>query len=268
MESRSRGVLDTRLRGFDERSCFHASKHAIADREGVVLLAAGFLAPAGGGHLIGEVPRAELIGPAWVCRQPQLEAALRLTRQIQDHDAVGGPVGQGDRPSEHKVAVVVYDGIFPFEFGVACDIFGYDYADAFGVLWYRMSICGPAPWVTVEPGFRMQVPCGLEALHAAETVVVPSTQFPDRVPDDQRVCHLLRLHVVLVPQLHFHQLARAQCVIKSAYQRGREAMLPHVNGRAEMVCFGAQLCTFFPLQFLILPCFVMNVRTSIGVPFQ
>jgi len=114
------------------------------------------------------------------------------------------PAARGDLATRepHAVAVVVYDGIFPFEFGVACDIFGYDYADAFGVPWYRMSICGPAPSVTVEPGFRMQVPCGLEALHAAETVVVPSTQFPDRVPDEvlealrqarQRGCRMISL---------------------------------------------------------------------------
>ena len=90
--------------------------------------------------------------------------------------------GRGDPATHepHAVAVVVYDGIFPFEFGVACDIFGYDYADAFGVPWYRMSICGAAPSVTVEPGFRMQVPCGLEAVRAAGTVIVPSTQFPER----------------------------------------------------------------------------------------
>ena len=102
----------------------------------------------------------------------------------------------------HAVAVVVYDGIFPFEFGVACDIFGYDYAEAFGVPWYRMSICAAAPSVTMEPGLRTQVPCGLEALHTAETEVVPSTQFPDRVPDEvlealrqarQRGCRMISL---------------------------------------------------------------------------
>ena len=102
----------------------------------------------------------------------------------------------------HAVAVVVYDGLLPFEFGVACDVFGHDYTAAFGVPWYRMSICGAVPSVSVEPGFWMQVPCGLEALQAAETVVVPSTEFPDRVPGEvlealrqarQRGCRMISL---------------------------------------------------------------------------
>jgi AraC family transcriptional activator FtrA len=106
------------------------------------------------------------------------------------------------RHAPHAVAVVVYDGLFPFEFGVACDIFGYDYAVAFGVPWYRMSICGAAPSVTVQPGFRMQVPCGLEAVRAADTVIVPSTQFPEQVPAEvlealrearQRGCRMVSL---------------------------------------------------------------------------
>jgi hypothetical protein len=35
-----------------------------------------------------------------------------------------------------------------------------------------------------------------------------------------------------------------------------------------MVRFGAQLRPLLALQFLILPGFVMKLRTSIGVPFQ
>ena len=104
--------------------------------------------------------------------------------------------------SPHAVAVVVYDGLLPFEFGVACDVFGYDYTAAFGVPWYRMSICGAAPSVTVQPGFRMEVPRGLEALQEASTVVVPSMQLPGQVPPEllealreasERGCRMLSL---------------------------------------------------------------------------
>jgi AraC family transcriptional regulator, transcriptional activator FtrA len=102
----------------------------------------------------------------------------------------------------HNVAIVVYDGVFPFEFGVAADIFGNDYAVAFGVPWYRVSICAATPSVTVHPGFRMQVPCGLEALQAADTVIVTSTQYAERVPAEvldalrearQRGCRMFSL---------------------------------------------------------------------------
>ena len=59
------------------------------------------------GDPIGQVPRSELIGVAWTCREPQLELALRLTRQIQNHDAVRGPIIQHDRSPQHAAAVVV-----------------------------------------------------------------------------------------------------------------------------------------------------------------
>jgi AraC family transcriptional activator FtrA len=78
--------------------------------------------------------------------------------------------------------LVVYEGISPFEVGVACDIFGGDYSAAFGVPWYRLSVCGLTPWVTLDVGFKMQVPHGLEALQAAGTVIVPPTRIPGQVP--------------------------------------------------------------------------------------
>jgi hypothetical protein len=45
-------------------------------------------------------------------------------------------------------------------------------------------------------------------------------------------------------------------------------VLSNVHRRTEMVRFGAKLRPLLALQFLILPGFVINVRTSIGVPFQ
>jgi AraC family transcriptional regulator, transcriptional activator FtrA len=117
----------------------------------------------------------------------------------------GFPSRDGVTPARrpaHVVAVVVYDGLLPFEFGVACDVFGYDYAAAFGVPWYRMSICGAAPTITVQPGFQMQVPCGLDALQEASTVVVPSMELPGQVPGEllealrearQRGCRMISL---------------------------------------------------------------------------
>lgn len=84
----------------------------------------------------------------------------------------------------HTVAVVVYDGVHPFELGVACEIFGHDYSAAFGVPWYRMFVCGAASQVTMHVGLRLQVPCGLEAVQAAGTVIVPPTQLRGQVPGE------------------------------------------------------------------------------------
>src|ERR1700719_1657830 len=117
MESRSRGVLDTRWSlssgsprarpggGYDGRSA-HASEHAIADREGVMEVGAPCFALVRRSHSIGQMPRPELIGGTWACREPQLELVLRLTRQSQNHEALGGPIIQYDRPFEDAAANV------------------------------------------------------------------------------------------------------------------------------------------------------------------
>ena len=83
-----------------------------------------------------------------------------------------------------SVALVVYDGVAPFEIGVACDVFGAAYAQDFGVPWYRLAICGATPSVRLDVGPRMEVPHGLAAIRTAGTVVVLPTQQPDRVPTE------------------------------------------------------------------------------------
>jgi AraC family transcriptional regulator, transcriptional activator FtrA len=81
-----------------------------------------------------------------------------------------------------SVAVVVYDGVALFELAVANDIFGTTIATVNGRPPYRVSICGAAPSVTTDAGFRMEVPHGLDVLPASQTVVVLPTLHPARVP--------------------------------------------------------------------------------------
>jgi len=82
------------------------------------------------------------------------------------------------------VAVVVYDGLAPFEFSVACEIFGYDRSDM-GVAWYRFSICAAQPGpVTVDTGFTLGAPNGLGPLRRADTVIVPPTATDDVVGEE------------------------------------------------------------------------------------
>jgi AraC family transcriptional activator FtrA len=110
------------------------------------------------------------------------------------------PVTPAPRP--HAVALVVYDGVSPFEIGVVCDIFGGAYAGDFGVPWYQLSVCAQTSSVALDAGFRMQVPHDLTALRSAETVIVVPTVQPDEVPADvlvalqearRRGCRLLSL---------------------------------------------------------------------------
>ncbi len=81
----------------------------------------------------------------------------------------------GERPSGErpKVAILVDDGLSPFEFGVACEVFGYDRSHL-GVPWYDTCVVAPEPGpVRTQLGFCVDVPCGLGALDAVHTVIVP-----------------------------------------------------------------------------------------------
>lgn len=74
-----------------------------------------------------------------------------------------------------SVAVLAYDGLSPFEFGVACAVFGQARPEL-GVPWYRFSICAAAPGpVRTETGFAIEVEHGLGRLARAGIVVVPPT---------------------------------------------------------------------------------------------
>jgi AraC family transcriptional regulator, transcriptional activator FtrA len=81
-----------------------------------------------------------------------------------------------------RVALVVYDGLAMFEFGVACDVFGTDWSRDVGAPWYQFAVCaaGSAP-VTVEGGYQLQVQAGLGALRRADTILVPPTATVDQV---------------------------------------------------------------------------------------
>jgi transcriptional regulator GlxA family with amidase domain len=79
------------------------------------------------------------------------------------------------------VAVVLFDGVALFELAAASDVFGTTITTDTGDPLYRVSFCGPSEKVTTEVGFAMEVPCGLEALHAADTIVVPPTMLPGRL---------------------------------------------------------------------------------------
>ncbi len=92
-----------------------------------------------------------------------------------------------DKPanrSDHKVAIVVYDGFAPFDLGVVCEVFGEDPRVAPGDPWYRLFICGDtsAP-VTADTGFQILVPHGLETLAEVDTVIVTPTYRPEEVAE-------------------------------------------------------------------------------------
>jgi transcriptional regulator GlxA family with amidase domain len=74
------------------------------------------------------------------------------------------------------VAAVIAEGQSPFEFAVACEVFGIDRSEDIGRPWYRFVVCSadPSP-VTTKPGFTIGTPHGLDVLEEAHTIVVPTT---------------------------------------------------------------------------------------------
>ncbi len=80
---------------------------------------------------------------------------------------------RGKTAKRMTVATVIGNGVSPFEFAVACEVFGYDRSDL-GVPWYRFVVCAAdPPPITTEIGFSIDTPYRLDALTRADTIIVP-----------------------------------------------------------------------------------------------
>lgn len=77
----------------------------------------------------------------------------------------------------HDVAVLALDRVIPFDLGIACEVFG-RVRGPDGAPAYRVRVCGVRR--RVEAGaFHLVAPYGLEALAAADTVLVPGVEDVD-----------------------------------------------------------------------------------------
>jgi hypothetical protein len=113
------------------------------------------------------------------CLNRRPEAGRGIPERLTDQ---GYSPSARSQHQEHAVALLAYDGLTPFEFGVACEVFGTDRSASFGVPWYRFYICGAgAGPVAVDGGFQMHAPFGLEEIPRVDTVIVPPTERPDDV---------------------------------------------------------------------------------------
>ncbi|MDQ3639940.1 MAG: helix-turn-helix domain-containing protein [Actinomycetota bacterium] len=76
--------------------------------------------------------------------------------------------------NRRTVAAVICNGVSPFEFAVACEVFGLDRSEL-GLPWYRFLVCAaqPPPIMTAM-GFSIDTPYGLDSLRRADTIVVPA----------------------------------------------------------------------------------------------
>jgi AraC family transcriptional activator FtrA len=86
------------------------------------------------------------------------------------------------------VATLLYDGVNPFELGVATEVFGVERPDL-GVPWYRFLLCAAAPGpVRTSMGFFLIAPSDFSCVAEADTVIVPGPRpalaaYPDDLLD-------------------------------------------------------------------------------------
>lgn len=95
----------------------------------------------------------------------------------------------------HRVAVLAFDGIAPFELGSVVEVFGLARPELETSWWYELTVCSPDPSpLRSLGGLRLLVDAGLEAVRGADTVIVPAwpdvaAPVPGEVVDALRAAH-------------------------------------------------------------------------------
>jgi AraC family transcriptional activator FtrA len=87
--------------------------------------------------------------------------------------------------TNRNVAVLAYEGLGTFEFGIATEIFGLERPEM-GDDWYRFTACSlePGP-IRTNSGLMVQAKEGLEAFERAGTIIIPGWKSADTpVPQD------------------------------------------------------------------------------------
>ncbi len=107
--------------------------------------------------------------PSWTsCQQWQRRRTALIFCQPY------GMLPRVSTPPIGNVAVVVTDGVAPFELGVVCEAFGLDRRDD-GVPLLDFGVCTPRPGrVRTDAGFDLHVEHGLDRATAADLVAVPA----------------------------------------------------------------------------------------------
>lgn len=95
---------------------------------------------------------------------------------------------------QRRVAVLAYDGLCTFEFGIAVEVFGMPRPEL-GVPWYRFQVCalrrGP---LRATGGITVRATAGLEALRRAGTIIIPGWQDIDSRPPESLLKALRAAH--------------------------------------------------------------------------
>ncbi|MFE4868874.1 helix-turn-helix domain-containing protein [Streptomyces sp. NPDC056682] len=109
------------------------------------------------------------------------QGSSQRSEQCPDRRSEQCPGGRsGARP--HRVVVIVDDGSNPFELGVATELFGLRRPEL-DRPWYDFTLASAAPLVRMHHGmFTLSGVAGLDAVDAADTVIVPNRPDPLAAP--------------------------------------------------------------------------------------
>jgi AraC family transcriptional regulator, transcriptional activator FtrA len=96
-------------------------------------------------------------------------------------------------PANRNVAVLAYDGVNPFELGIAVEVFG---LSNMGAGWYRLAVCAERPGVPLATGGPVKIVAetGFAFLRRAGTIIVPGWQDIDAAPSGALLDALRRAH--------------------------------------------------------------------------
>src|SRR5882724_3352858 len=93
-----------------------------------------------------------------------------------------------------RVAVLAYEGLGTFEFGIVVEIFGLR-RTGMGVKWYDFDVCslerGP---VHATGGILVEAKKDLRCLRDAGTIVIPGWRLDDEPPPDELLKALRSAH--------------------------------------------------------------------------
>jgi transcriptional regulator GlxA family with amidase domain len=122
-----------------------------------------------------------------------------------------------------KVAVLVYDGVAPFELGVLCESFGIDRrSDGVPLLDFAVCSVDGAPARTTM-GFTVQPEYGLERVADADLVAVPAKPRPGW--DDTIACPVAPDPVLAALRAAYERGARILSVCSGAFSLGAAGLL-------------------------------------------
>lgn len=95
----------------------------------------------------------------------------------------------------HRVACFAYDGLAPFELGVATEVFALPRPELDVDSWYSFSLCSVVPGnLRVVGGFELLTEHGLGTLERADTIIIPGVPDVHAAPPAELLGALQRAH--------------------------------------------------------------------------